>query len=277
MSLTRIPLPLRRFRAGLPVLLLLAVLAPGAMAQDAGPCVGLDPAIDHVIIMAGQSNMAGEGHLSEVADLPRPTSHANITLYQGKRDRKTFGPELTFLQALAEACPEHRFIVVKYARGGSSLMDWDPVWSPEKAGTTRRPCLGPLYFKLMKRLKRAVGNKKVDYLALLWMQGERDAAFLKAGRVYYDNLKRFIQYLRNDLQTQDLPILIGQINPTPKRYQAKDLVAAAQSRASGSINRVYLVSTTGLSKYMDQVHYDSKGQLELGRRFARAFFATLPR
>jgi hypothetical protein len=104
------------------------------------------------------------------------------------------------------------------------------------------------------------------------MQGERDARFPEAGREYEQNLEVLIGSLRRDLDAPNLPFLLGRINPPPAHYPAVDEVQRAQAAVAQRLEGVVLVSTEGLAKWPDELHYNTAGQLELGRRFAEAYF-----
>lgn len=70
---------------------------------------------------------------------------------------------------------------------------------------------------------------------------------------------------------RDLPFIFGQVDPPADRYPASEEVRNAQRAAERLIPRSKMVSTEGLAKHDDQLHYNTAGQLELGRRFARAY------
>ena len=77
--------------------------------------------------------------------------------------------------------------------------------------------------------------------------------------------------LRKDLEARDLPFIFGQVDPPADRYPASEKVRNAQRAAEQLIPCSKMVSTEGLAKHDDQLHYNTVGQLELGRRFARAY------
>ena len=105
------------------------------------------------------------------------------------------------------------------------------------------------------------------------MQGERDARFPAAGEQYGANLSVLVDRIREDLDAPDLPFIFGQVNPPPERYPASEDVRNAQQAAERLIRAATMVSTEGLAKHDDDLHYNTEGQLELGRRFARAYLA----
>lgn len=246
----------------------LLLLTGPASAQNAGPLV---------FILAGQSNMVGQGVTAELTPDQRD-SPANVTL-QVKAgpteffDRERFGPEATLAMRLAGAFPERELIFVKHAAGGTSLLAWAPDWDEARAEITGNASAGPLYSQLVELLDRR-GLRNAQVGAVFWMQGERDSLFEGPAHDYFDNLRALVGAFRRDLNDPGLPFLLGLANPLPARYTELDVVQAAQRRAAAGIAHVHLIETEGLSRHDDGVHYDTEGILELGRRFAEAYLAV---
>ena len=232
-----------------------------------------------VFILAGQSNMVGQGDTAALSeDLSRLPPNVRYyldgepaSIAAGNR----FGPEVTFADELSEAYPQETIVLIKFALGGSSLLAWAPDWTPEAAELTQNQGQGPLYRRLMEYVasSRSALPHNARLAAVLWMQGERDARFPAAGEQYGANLSVLVDRIREDLDAPDLPFIFGQVNPPPERYPASEDVRNAQEAAERLIHGATMVSTEGLAKHDDDLHYNSEGQLELGRRFARAYLA----
>lgn len=228
-----------------------------------------------VVLLAGQSNMVGYGlseELSpELAELP-----SNVQLFvDGKpadpTDRERFGPEVGFAHAIAEAEPDQTFILVKFAVGGTSLLAWAPEWTSEEAEITNNAGAGPLYKRFHDYLAEVPVPDDATFGGILWMQGERDARFPQAGKAYFENLHTLIEAFRHDTGEPSAPFILGRVNPPADRFLLLDAVRRAQEVAARALPGVRLVDTDDLTKRDDDVHYDSEGILELGRRFADAF------
>ena len=250
-----------------PMLLLLVTPFCSAVAADAQPIV---------LILAGQSNMVGHGRMKDVADRGI-TAPPNVTFFLGTEEtsltlRDGFGPELTLAEECAAAVPDREIVLVKFAVGTTSLLDWAPDWDADRARITGNSHKGALYQQLMAVVEE-LSLASADVAGVLWMQGERDARIEEAGKDYYDNIRNLINAFRKDLNRQDLPFLMGKVNPPPQRYPARDNVRLAQNRIADDVPNVYLIETDDLSKWDDALHYDSEGILELGRRFARQLVA----
>jgi hypothetical protein len=169
-----------------------------------------------------------------------------------------FGPEIGFGHAMAKAYPNQNILLIKVSEGGTNLKsDWNPD-NPKG-----------LYQRLM-----TVGKETCDLLTqagatydiagMAWHQGESDA---KEGEQYAELLAGFIGRLRADLKLPELPFAVGQICDTNPQYQG---VIAAQKKVAASMPGVGFASSEGLTTHDANVHFDSRSQIELGRRLAEA-------
>lgn len=251
--------------AAILAVLLAAVAAAGAADQQKAK----------MFILAGQSNMVGKGATAELpADLKK--TPANVKLYHAGRAEPlaaaaSFGPEVAFAHELAKAWPERQIIIVKFAVGGTSLLDWAPDWTEQNARRTETAKAGPLYSKLLEYVKAAAAGRPVEIAAVVWEQGGRDAKFPDVAGEYGKNLRTLVERLRKDLAAPDLPFIYGEVNTPPARFPATEDVRKGQQQVAREVPRVKLVPTKGLRTLSDETHYDTQGQLELGKRFARAF------
>jgi hypothetical protein len=222
-----------------------------------------------VILMGGQSNMVGQGKLTDL----EPMSFSNVTFFDlGLNPSLTppqgnFGPEVGLSMELSKNYPNKRFLLIKYAIGGASLLDWSPNYDQQKAEITGHPEFGNMYKKLIMLTDSLTKGHQVKVRALLWMQGERDARIPEAGVNYYNNFELLINSIRKDLKSPDLPVIFGKVNPPPDRYPALDTVVGAQMRISQELPNTYLIDTDDLEKWEDDLHYSSNGQIDLGVKF----------
>ncbi len=214
-----------------------------------------------IYLLAGQSNMMGKGKSYELPATYKKTPH-NITFYYQGRQRDLaqyayFGPEVSFAQEVARAFPQDQHILIKQAATGSTIQQWQPGQ--------------PLYQGLLRQLGFSLEAKNPPVTAILWMQGESDARTPALAGQYTPRLTRLIQGLRQDLQSPDSLFLMGQINPEDNAFPMVEQVQASQQQVQRSVPNTLLISTDGLGKLYDHVHYDARGQMELGRRFAQAY------
>jgi len=221
-----------------------------------------------IYILAGQSNMMGKGKTYQLPAAYKRQPRNVKFYYQGRlrplARYSHFGPEVSFAHEIARSLPNDTHIIIKHVATGSSIKQWLPG-SPLFNGMLRQRG----FVKVNSGSYDDKNNIKVD--AIIWMQGEKDARTRQNATSYEGNLKRFISGLRRKLESVRSPFIMGQINPEDPAFSMIETVQKAQQNAQRSLPNVMLVKTQGLGKIYDHVHYDAKGQIELGKRFARAF------
>lgn len=182
-----------------------------------------------------------------------------------------FGPEITLGRFLADH-GSNRVAIVKFAVGATLLGDpvrgW--MWG------------GKLHQRLFAVLDSAIGaltarGDSWEIRGVFWMQGESDATDKYHKQVYLtyeENLINLIRSLRNYSHNPSLPFIIGEISPhlgSPAKHEY--LVRNAQFNVALNDPFTILVNTGDLEKTpKDEIHYSSQGQLDLGQRFAAAYF-----
>jgi Carbohydrate esterase, sialic acid-specific acetylesterase len=244
--------------------------------------------MNRLFLLAGQSNMVGAGVTAEIpAALREPPPNVRLFEEGQWREllwRERFGPEVGFAGEISSAFPEDGIVLCKVARGGANLhYDWNPDGVSQGPEDGYR---GPMYPKLVEALRTVAAQldsqeQPWECSALLWMQGERDAVFEHMANAYEANLGAFIASVRKDTRTPELPVILGQVSP--RKYDLekggfqhafrKTVQEAQRSLASGD-PLVELVETLDLPQ-SDNLHYNTGGQLVLGRRFARAYLRDL--
>jgi len=244
-----------------------------------------------LFVLGGQSNMVGHASSGPLpADLKQP--EPRVAVFEHGRwvqlqPGRTFGPELSLGHALAAAFPDETIGIVKHAVDGTSLLAWSPRWNVHQAGRTENSHRGPLYQELMRKVRTArqhspahdaVGPTTAPPVAgLFWMQGERDAMFPELAAEYEHRLKTLIRRLRIDCGAPHVPFVLGQISPpVTDPFPGRNKVRDAQARVARADDQVAMVSTDDLQKLADNLHFGAQGNLELGRRMARAFLRLAP-
>ena len=231
-----------------------------------------------VFILAGQSNMVGQGTAAELAPAYR-RAPANVEYYyngyKAPLNRfKHFGPEIGFAHEISRSFPNTKIKLIKFAVGGTSLFAWDPTWNPAKARSTGNASAGPLFKKLIKTVNIQFNGKESKLAGILWMQGEADARYLPAAKQYAGNLNRFVNALRSKLHSPNALFIMGSVNPPIALFPSTPIVQKAQQVSASRIRNLRLIKTDDLGKRNDHVHYNTSGQIELGKRFARAYLRT---
>ena len=218
-------------------------LAEAATAQQ----VGKSPV--QVFILAGQSNMQGQG---EIKPKPNSTNGGKGTLeylvkdpataarfkhvvdasgnwvvrddvwiwYLGRKGGLTagygaksgvIGPEFQFGHVVGDAI-DNQVLLIKCAWGGKSLQkDFRP---PSSGGE-----VGPFYKEMMQHVKDVLGNLKDNFpgydgggfqiAGFGWHQGWNDGCDAQATAEYEKNMINFIRDVRKDLNVKDLPFVIA--------------------------------------------------------------------
>ncbi|MEE9310302.1 MAG: sialate O-acetylesterase [Cocleimonas sp.] len=228
-----------------------------------------------VFVLAGQSNMVGQGKASELAPAYRRAPRNVEYYYNGYKAPlnrfQHFGPEIGFAHEISRQFPHDTIKLIKFAVGGTSLFAWDPLWDATKANSTRNISAGPLFKKLIKTVNIQFDGSNSELAGILWMQGETDAKYLPAAQQYAGNLNRFVTALRSALHSPNTPFIMGSINPPLNLFPSTPIVQRAQKVSASRIRNLRLIRTDDLSKRNDHLHYNTSGQLELGKRFARAY------
>jgi hypothetical protein len=256
-----------------------------------------------VILMAGQSNMAGAGNYDELDDAIKKRIEkisnrvslvfngkvaSPLSYYKNKPSKKytftkRFGPELLLGLTLAEKNPTKKYVIIKRSQGGTALYGaWNPNWTEEKAKAVEAKKKHNLKLFSMhlddintnlERLKTEGETYKIT--GFIWMQGENDATLKEAANNYAENLETLITKYRTIYNEKDLPFIFGQIN---SRYGIKNgakMVREQMEIASNKIEKSSLIKTStdkswsDFPKHTDNVHYNTEGQKRLGIAFAK--------
>ena len=184
-----------------------------------------------------------------------------------------FGPELGMAEMLSEEYANETVIILKYTYSGSCLKT---QWlDGKKRGDIYKACM-KFTEKYMDALLENNYDAKIG--AICWMQGESDAVGTLADK-YYSNQKRFISFLREDLDKYaenggiyfiDAGIQAGNIFP---RYEVVNR-AKARLANENPLNLYFSTIDEGLTTAHepegtpDLAHYDSMSELKLGHLFA---------
>ncbi|KAJ7570707.1 hypothetical protein O6H91_01G132600 [Diphasiastrum complanatum] len=256
----------------------------------------LTPSID-VIILSGQSNMAGRGglttKLSEDGTTTKEWDGAvplECQVEQGTILRLSvdlewenaqeplhfdidtgkpcgLGPGLVFASSVIQSCkamgkmPVPVLGLVPCAIGGTSIKEW------EKGS--------PLYEQMIRRVRAAVDKGGV-LRALLWYQGESDTLSEDLARDFRRRLEIFIANVRCDLQSENLPFI--QVGITADNHPHPHFVTQIrEAQLEINLPRVYYVDAHGLPLQEDRVHLTSEAQVQLGKMLADVYLKYILR
>lgn len=176
-----------------------------------------------------------------------------------------FGPEIGFARTL-QAREKKPLAVVKAAFSGTGITT---DWRPREAGPS-----GACYRALLEETKNALEKAREKGIALrvralVWVQGESDANAALAP-LYAHNLGEMITALRQDLGAPEMTALVG-VNTHfgNGKNTFMPLIVEQQKQLAARLPRCAYVDTDGLS-HANGAHFDTKGTLEMGIRFAEA-------
>jgi hypothetical protein len=184
-----------------------------------------------------------------------------------------FGPEISFARSLKnhdqKQGSKHTMAVVKVAFSGTSVADdWDPSGEGNR-GACYRALINELRVA-QAQLKSA--NEAYRFRGLVWIQGESDANANDAPK-YADRLKAMFHSLRHEIQAESMPILIS-VNPhflEGKNHFMSEIIAA-QKQVGKELQGCRYVDCGGVG-LANQVHFDSAGTIEVGKRFAESLLS----
>jgi sialate O-acetylesterase len=251
-----------------------------------------DVLVGDLWLLAGQSNMEGNGDLIDV-ETPSPLVHSyqsrevwavaeeplvwhdespraihhrllgrdGVPARPPARDphrAKGAGPGLTFARERV-ARTGLPIGLIPCAHNATSLSEWDPALK-ERGGDS-------LYGALLARVA-AVGG---TVAGVLWYQGESDANPVDLPH-YAERTRAFVQALRADLDQPNLPFYYVQlsryvIEVTPERLAGWNGVREAQRRLQPTIPNAAMVAAIDL-EIDDHGHIGAGSVQRLGRRLA---------
>lgn len=246
---------------------LVGLFIAGVLLSD--PALANDKPLK-VFIFAGQSNMVGTG--ANVSDLPKDLkgdqksalffNRGNwVTLAPGKTETKWFGPEVSFSHKVSMEIKEP-IGIIKYSLPGTNLAQhWSPI-NPKS-----------LYTELFKKVIAAQKTRKTEMVGMIWMQGESDSFEKTMAEAYSKNLADFIQTSRKDFKSPAMFFIAGRVNPPKDRFPYVDIVRKAQEECK--VPSFSFVDCDTLEKTSDRLHYNSRGLIDMGYRFADAMLKLI--
>ena len=254
-----------------------------------------------LVLLAGQSNMAGRGYAEPEDLIPvpgveyiRPDLKWAPAIEPITRDRAFVGtfdeagtklhssdpfetvlPEKgqivcgvglgrTFGKLLAEANPGKTVGLIPTAVGGTSIAAWLPGGADDwDAGNYP-------YDTAIRRAKEAQKSGKI--VVILWHQGENDAA--KQTEHYKEKLRTVAENFRKELGLDDtVPFIAGDL---ASFYEARiadhiGIVDQALEELEQELPWFMLVRTKDLNHRGDNIHFDTPSLHELGARYFAAY------
>lgn len=257
-----------------------------------------------VYLIGGQSNATGQGYM---ANIPEDFVIDSTVMFfysgglggggvamqwgplcQASETPDKFGVELSMGTALKKRSGGKEIALIKHALSGSNLY---AQWNPGKDNEDELN-FGPEYRKFVQTVDEALkGLRDRSYdpaiMGMVWQQGEgdaRDIAGMEHSNQYGENLRHFVQRVREQFDSPQMLFVYGYVIPVPlKRFTGREEVRVAQKymdQGSGhplALQGALVVETDDLPLRCDEpssphprdsVHFNTYGILELGERFA---------
>ncbi|MBN8525036.1 MAG: sialate O-acetylesterase [Planctomycetes bacterium] len=226
-----------------------------------------------IVLLLGQSNMAGRGRADPVATEPHPRVlawsrddrwvPARDPLHWDKPEAGV-GPGLACASALVAADPAAWIGLVPAAVGGTSITVWEP--GAQDPVTRAFP-----YDDALRRARAALRHGVLR--GILWHQGEADRG--AAARAHYaQRFTTLVARLRAELQAPDVPVVAGELPQLhPDRQADTTAFNGILAGLIPQIPRFAVVGADGLRDGGDRLHLDADSARAFGRRYATALLA----
>lgn len=258
-----------------------------------------------IIILAGQSNAVGVGHVKYLPNHFSETEiekfydgYPNILINYNSHDKQsngfvkttvncievskdTLGPEVGIADSLYKRYPGQEIFIVKCAFGGTTLYhDWlSPSCRTEKVKSSERG-EGWCYDALIKILNESIAYLKEkgyspEIKAFCWMQGESDSETLEQVAAYEDLYDRLLCEFKNAFgkYLKNCVYIDGGISEIWNCY--KEMNSVKSEYAKKSEDRVFIDTIAhGLTTKNEPIeepdiyHYDVDCTVKLGQLFA---------
>jgi hypothetical protein len=227
----------------------------------------------YIFLLAGQSNMAGRGIIEAGDTVSSPlvlTLNKNNEWVQAKEPLHYYEPGrtgldcgLSFGKELSKKYGKEITIgLVPCAIGGSSIEQW-------LGDSTYRGVA--LYSNFLQKAKKASQYGIIK--GMLWHQGESNTG-TKSHIDYKKKLESFFTKLRADVQQPEMPIYLGPLGLylTNHSFPYWDAINKDMEELVQTGNKIYLVKTSDFTHLKDTIHFDSRSQRLMGKRFAKAVY-----
>ncbi len=237
-----------------------------------------------VFLLMGQSNMVGHGKADK---LPPPYNepHPRVRIWaKGKWQylipKSNFGPEVSFAHEMATLFPSDTIGIIKVAVSGTGIDAWKPDWQWSAASKTGDALKGSLYRDMINAVSGAHQVSDFKLCGLIWKQGDRDARKLELSESYQQRFMELVEHLRADLATPELPVFVLTYFDVAGIEARRELVEKlrpnglslyiSQAEVSSYLKNAFPVFHGLLPTIFDHVHFNSEGQITLGKMTAAA-------
>jgi hypothetical protein len=245
------------------------VIAPGIRAQDGGVVLPTKENF-YLVLLIGQSNMAGRGVIDPADNAPM--EQVFMLKQDGQwapavdpvhYDKRAAGVGLarSFAARMAAEHPQASIGLIPAACGGSSIRHW-------RRGAFWEQTQSHPYDDAIARAKRAMQDGVLK--AILFHQGEADCG-KESSLKYQERLSELVKNIREELDAQQVPFIIGQLSQWSPWNEGRKTVDAAQQAVAKELQPAAFASSEGLTSNPDRVHFDTQSLKIFGTRYYEAF------
>lgn len=239
-------------------------------------------ATNKIIGLFGQSNCVGR---ADMVDLPlsRQGYLYNLRVWDGNnfevinhnlnnnqlgQPSNQFGIEFE-LRDYANFLNEDIY-VCKFGKGGTALAadpgdDWNTT--TDELHNTISIYIGRVNTWMNDR------GKNFEWVAIIWIQGEKDAQTESYANSYQANEAALISAWNSDIGATPYWYICNLHSDSPQDYAST--VRSAKSTNAASNSKYYLIDTDDCSLQDDNIHYDANGYITLGQKIVNGLKADI--
>jgi len=154
-------------------------------------------------------------------------------------------------------------LIIPTAVGGSSSTQWlnDSLYRNVK-----------LFSNFLSKVE--IAKKFGTIKGILWHQGESDANEKDIPH-YKEKLAKLFSKFRAATGNSQLPIILGELGSFSENPVNFSLINKAIHEYASEDKNSSVISTNDLKDKGDHLHFDSKGQRMMGKRYAEAYLKML--
>lgn len=233
-----------------------------------------------IVLLAGQSNMAGRGVYSQLAPADTVTYNNILSLNKDSvwvrakhplhwdKAEAAVGMGISFAHALADKIDGNVAIgLVPCAAGGTTIEQWlSNSWFAYTGNFY-------LYTNLITRANKAAQSG--DIIGMIWHQGESNATDALYA-TYQDKLSTLLTNIRNGLHMPSMPIVAGELGTylvTNSTYPRSAEINVAINGLLNVLSNYGVASSSGFTANSDNTHFTAASQVEFGKRYADIFYS----
>lgn len=224
------------------------------------------------VLMIGQSNMAGRGDIGDVEPIENPNCYMlrmarwqpmsepinpDRSMFKGK-----FKSGVSLAASFADDFANHINApvgLIPCADGGTRLEQWMP---------------GELLFDHAVAMTK-LAQRTSELKCIIWHQGESDRKNEDSIITYKERFIKMITQLREELNAQNVPVIIGELSrsPDPETYKSSShfRLNSIFAEIAKELPLCSVASSDGLILKADNLHFNSVSLREFGHRYFKEF------